>query len=110
MQVDRLVFQVVILETQGVTGVHVDQLAHVAVGLRPVQLVPPRLVDTRDLGAHTHNRYSPPWDRVPSHAPCDFWLTPARPGSRQPDRDHDDPTFNRSSVAPTSRSISSAVG
>ncbi len=41
---DRLVLLVVILQAQRMTGVDVNELADVAVGLRPVQLVAPRLL------------------------------------------------------------------
>src|SRR5690606_1823074 len=43
---DRLLLLVVVLETQGVARVDVDDLAHVAVGLRPVQLVSPGFLYT----------------------------------------------------------------
>ena len=51
VQVDRLVLQVVILEAEGVAGVDVNQLADVAIRLRPVQLVAPRLLDTRNVAS-----------------------------------------------------------
>src|SRR5439155_25881963 len=43
--VDGLVLTVVVLETQHVAGLDVEDLAHVAIGPRPDQLVPPRLLD-----------------------------------------------------------------
>src|SRR5262249_48196449 len=52
MQVDRLVLQVVILEAERVAGVDVNQLAHVALGLGPVQLVAPGLLYSRDVAGH----------------------------------------------------------
>src|SRR5436305_1986746 len=52
VQVDRLVLEVVILQAERVAGVHVNQLADVAIGLRPVELVAPRLFDARDVTAH----------------------------------------------------------
>ena len=57
VQVDRLVLQVVILEAERVAGVHVNQLAHVPIRLRPVQLVAPRLLDARHISRSP--RYSP---------------------------------------------------
>jgi hypothetical protein len=44
-QVDRLVLHVVVLEAEGVSGVDVQDLPHVPVRLRPVDLVAPRLLD-----------------------------------------------------------------
>ena len=49
VQVDRLVLQVVVLQAQRVAGVDVDQLADVPIGLRPVQLVAPRLLHSRHI-------------------------------------------------------------
>ena len=46
-QEDRLVLEVVVLQAQGVALVDVDDLAHVAIGLRPVELVAPGLLDSR---------------------------------------------------------------
>jgi hypothetical protein len=57
LQVDRLVLQVVVLQAQRMAGVHVNELADVPVGLRPVQLVSPRLLDARHFSAH----YVTPW-------------------------------------------------
>ncbi len=48
-QHDRLVLLVVVLKAERVALVDVDDLADVAVGLRPVQLVAPRFVDARNL-------------------------------------------------------------
>src|SRR6476646_10288535 len=48
-QEDRLVLLVVVLQAQGVALVDVDDLADVAVGLRPVDLVTPGLFDARNL-------------------------------------------------------------
>src|SRR6185503_3166033 len=46
----RLVLAIVVLETQDVPGAHVEELADVAIGAGPDQLVAPGLVDTiRDL-------------------------------------------------------------
>src|SRR5262249_17774503 len=52
VQEDRLVLLVVVLQAQGVALVHVNELADVPVGLRPVELVAPRLLDARNLPVH----------------------------------------------------------
>src|SRR5262249_55149539 len=52
LQVDGLVLHVVVLEAQRVPGVDVDDLPHVAIGLRPMQLVAPRLFHSSYLAAH----------------------------------------------------------
>src|SRR5262245_14732948 len=46
---DRFVLQVVILQAERVPFVDVNQLADIPIGLRPVELVAPRLLDARDL-------------------------------------------------------------
>ena len=46
---DRFVLLVVILKAEGVAGVDVNQLADVPIGLRPVQLVAPRLLHSSSL-------------------------------------------------------------
>src|SRR5882724_8285514 len=49
--VHRLVLQVVVLQTQDVTRLHVQDLAHVAIRARPDELVAPRFLDTvRHIG------------------------------------------------------------
>src|SRR5678816_3756521 len=49
--VHRLVLQVVVLETQDVPRLHVENLAHVAIGASPDQFVAPWLIDTvRQIG------------------------------------------------------------
>src|SRR5688500_19263729 len=45
----RFVLAVVVLQAEGVALVDVQDLADVAFGLRPVQLVAPGLLDARDL-------------------------------------------------------------
>src|SRR5262249_6916107 len=52
VQVDRLVLLVVVLQAEGVPFVDVNQLADVAIGLRPVELVAPRFLHARDVSAH----------------------------------------------------------
>ena len=42
---DRLVLDVVVLQAERMAGLHVQHLAHIPLGLRPVQLVAPRLFD-----------------------------------------------------------------
>ena len=49
---DRLVLLVVVLQAERVAGVDVNQLADVAIGLRPVQLVAPRLVHSCHVLCH----------------------------------------------------------
>ena len=49
VQVDRFVLHVVVLKAERVAGVHVNQLADIALGLGPVQLVAPGLLDATDL-------------------------------------------------------------
>jgi hypothetical protein len=44
-EINGFVFLIVILEAERVAGVDVNDLSDVAVGLRPVQLVPPGFVD-----------------------------------------------------------------
>ena len=53
MEVDRLVLEVVILQAERVPGVDVQNLADVALGLRPMKLVAPRLLDSRDDVVHS---------------------------------------------------------
>src|SRR5581483_74728 len=65
VQVDRLVLQVVVLQAERVPFVHVNQLADVALGLRPVELVAPGLLDARYLQAHD---VTPLFARWPSAA------------------------------------------
>ena len=55
---DRLVLLVVVLQAEGVPGVDVNQLADVPVGLRPVQLVAPRLVHSCHLFRHVSSFFS----------------------------------------------------
>src|SRR6266571_4818519 len=50
--VDRLVLLVVVLQTQDVAGLDVEDLADVAVGLRPDELVAPGLLDAIGKVAH----------------------------------------------------------
>src|SRR5262249_20799595 len=49
---DRLVLEVVVLQAERVAFVDVNQLADVAVGLRPVELVAPRFLHAWNLAAH----------------------------------------------------------
>src|SRR5262245_24977608 len=48
MQVDRFIFEVVVLQAERMTGVHMNQLADVAFRLRPMQLVAPWFFNSRD--------------------------------------------------------------
>src|SRR5436309_8883648 len=52
VEVNRLVLVVVVLQAQRVPGVHVNQLADVPIGLRPVKLVTPGLLDACHVTAH----------------------------------------------------------
>src|SRR2546425_170979 len=54
--VDRLVLLVVVLQAEHVAGLDVEDLADVAVGLRPDELVAPGLVDAVGQSAHATSR------------------------------------------------------
>src|SRR5262249_35409964 len=58
VQVDRLILQVVVLEAERVPLGDVNQLPDVAIGLRPVQLVAPGLLDARNIHAHGWDPHS----------------------------------------------------
>src|SRR5438445_511768 len=50
VQVNRLVLHVVVLQAQRVSRVDVNQLAHIPIGLVSLEIVPPRFLNTSDLG------------------------------------------------------------
>src|SRR6185436_7280747 len=50
---NRFVLHVVVLQAQRMAGLDVQYLPHIACGLRPVQLVTPRLVDFSDAQEST---------------------------------------------------------
>src|SRR5687767_10965216 len=56
---DRLVLLVVVLQTERVAGVHVNELADVALRLRPMQLVSPGLLHTRHVVRHAFSSQRP---------------------------------------------------
>src|SRR3954468_13775013 len=56
-EVEGLVLDLVILEREGVAGVHVQDLAHVTVGVGEDQLIPPRLLHSAN--GKTHRESSP---------------------------------------------------
>src|SRR5215831_10321361 len=80
MQVDRLILEVVELQAEGVAFRDVNQLSHITIGLRPMELIAPRFLDARYIA---HDDVTPPLIR------------PARP--------------SEPAAAASSRSISSMV-
>src|SRR4029450_11349419 len=54
VEVDRLILDVVILKAERVAGVHVNQLAHIPIGLRPVKLGAPGFLYPNDFVVRSH--------------------------------------------------------
>ncbi len=56
IEINRFVFQVVVLKAQCMTGLYVQDLADVSLRFRPMELIPPWLLDAR----HSHRAPSSP--------------------------------------------------